>query len=153
MYLITILIAGAVMVVIIWLLDLQLPVQSVLITTDVNSNPAHVKVYSTQYFCDKVCQWLVTGRWFSVRIPPPIELFKLSAIQKCVCGRNILLCGRGRVQGGIWNNVKFQNEQKTYFILARVRIIWMYETRWVTFGCQPTGDGNNHSMKWPKSLL
>jgi hypothetical protein len=104
-------------------------------------------------FCDKVCQWLATGRWFSVWIPPPIKLFKLSAIHKYVCGRNIILCGRGRVQGGIWNNVKFQNEQKTYFILARVRIIWMYETRWVTFGRQTTRDGNKHGMKWPKSLL
>jgi len=38
---------GAVVVVIVWLLDLQLPVQSVTITTEVvSSNPAHDKVYT-----------------------------------------------------------------------------------------------------------
>ena len=36
--------------------DLQLPVQSILITTEVvNSNPVHVEVYLIQH-CDKVCQ-------------------------------------------------------------------------------------------------
>jgi hypothetical protein len=37
------------MVVIIWLLDLQLPVQSVSITTNVSSNPVHGEVYSIQH--------------------------------------------------------------------------------------------------------
>ena len=38
------------MVVIAWWLDLQLPVQSVPITTkNVSSNPAHGEVYSIQY--------------------------------------------------------------------------------------------------------
>ena len=38
------------MVVIVWLLDLQLPVQSGPITTEVvNSNPVHGEVYSIQY--------------------------------------------------------------------------------------------------------
>ena len=37
---------GAVVVVIVWLLDLQLPVQSVTITTNVvSSNPVHGEVY------------------------------------------------------------------------------------------------------------
>ena len=45
-----------VVVVIVWQLDLQLPMQSVPITTKVvNSNPAHGEVYSIQH-CDKVCR-------------------------------------------------------------------------------------------------
>jgi hypothetical protein len=47
-----------VMVVIAWLLDLQLPVHLVPITTKVvSSNHADDKVYSIQYLRDKVCQW------------------------------------------------------------------------------------------------
>ena len=39
-----------------------LPVHSVPITTNVvSSNRAHGEVYS---ICDKVCQWLMAGRWF-----------------------------------------------------------------------------------------
>ena len=42
------------MVVIVWLLDLQLPVQSVpIITKVVSSNPAHGKVYSIQHYVIK----------------------------------------------------------------------------------------------------
>ena len=45
---------------------LQLPVQSVNVTTNaVSSNPVHGEVYSMQHVCDKVHQLLVTGRWFS----------------------------------------------------------------------------------------
>jgi hypothetical protein len=45
----------AVVVVIIWLLDLQLPMQSVPITTKVvSSSPIHGQVYSLQLLCDKV---------------------------------------------------------------------------------------------------
>ena len=48
---------GAIVVVIAWLLDLQLPVQSVSITTNVVSlNPAHGEVYSLQHLCDKFYQ-------------------------------------------------------------------------------------------------
>ena len=60
-------IKGIVVVVIVWLLDLQLPMQSVLITTNVvNSHLAHV--FDTT-LCDKVCQWLAAGRWFSLGTP------------------------------------------------------------------------------------
>ena len=53
------------MAVIVWLLDLQLPMQSVPMTTNfVSLNHAHGKVYFTT-LCDKVCQRLATGRWFS----------------------------------------------------------------------------------------
>ena len=38
--------------VVLWLLDLQLPMQSVPITTDVSSNLDQVEVYT---LCDKVC--------------------------------------------------------------------------------------------------
>ena len=42
---------GAVMVVIVWWLDLQLPMQSVPITTEVVSlNPVHGEVYSIQHY-------------------------------------------------------------------------------------------------------
>ena len=41
----------AIVVVIIWWLDLQLPMQSVTITTKVvSSNPIHVAVYSKQHY-------------------------------------------------------------------------------------------------------
>jgi hypothetical protein len=33
-------------------------------TKVVSTNPVHGEVYST-ILCDKVCQWLATGRWFS----------------------------------------------------------------------------------------
>ena len=51
---------GAVMVVIAWLLDIQLPVQSVSITTTVvSSNPAHCKVYSIQHYVIKFVSYLL----------------------------------------------------------------------------------------------
>jgi hypothetical protein len=60
---------GAAMVVIVWLLDLQLPVQSVPSTTEVVSvNPVHGEVYSIQHY-DKVCHWLATVQWFSPGTP------------------------------------------------------------------------------------
>jgi hypothetical protein len=44
-------------------MDLQLPVQSVPITTKVvSSNHAQARCTT---LCDKVCQWLATDRWFS----------------------------------------------------------------------------------------
>ena len=53
-------------------LDLQLPVQSMLITTNIVSlNPAHGEVYSIQHFlCDKV----FGGFLRILRFPPPIKL-------------------------------------------------------------------------------
>ena len=47
-------------------MDLQLPMQSV--HKVVISNPAHGEVFSIQH-CDKVCQRLATGWWFSLGIP------------------------------------------------------------------------------------
>jgi hypothetical protein len=45
---------GAIVVVIVWLLDLQLPVQSMPITTEaVSSNPVHGEVYSIQNYVIK----------------------------------------------------------------------------------------------------
>ena len=55
---------GAVVIVIVWEFDLQLPVHSVPITTKVaSSNLVHGDVYSVQHLCDKVCQLLATDRW------------------------------------------------------------------------------------------
>jgi hypothetical protein len=55
--------------VLVWQLDWQLPVQSVPITTKVvSSNHGHGEVHDTT-LCDKVCQWLATGRWFSPGTP------------------------------------------------------------------------------------
>ena len=31
-----------------------------------SSNPAHDEVYSIIRLCDKVCQWLLADRWFSL---------------------------------------------------------------------------------------
>ena len=49
------------------IIELQLPMQSVPITTKVVSSiSAHDEVYSIQHLlCDKVCQWPSTGQWFS----------------------------------------------------------------------------------------
>ena len=47
-------------------MDLQLPMQSV--HKVVISNPAHGEVFSIQH-CDKICQRLVAGRWFSLGTP------------------------------------------------------------------------------------
>ena len=56
------------MVVIVWLLDLQLPLQSVPVTINVvSSNPVHCKVYSIT-LCEKVYQWLTVGRLYSLGI-------------------------------------------------------------------------------------
>jgi hypothetical protein len=50
-------------------LDLQLPMQSVPITTEVVSlNPLRWGVLDTT-LCDIVCQWLATGQWFSPGSP------------------------------------------------------------------------------------
>ena len=48
---------------IVWQLDLQLPVQSVPITTNVVSSWQGVLDTT---LCDKVCQCLETGPWFSL---------------------------------------------------------------------------------------
>ena len=66
-----------VMVVIVWQLDLQLPVQSVPITIkDVNSNPAHGDVYSLQHYVVKFVSdlWKVGGFLRILQFPPPIKL-------------------------------------------------------------------------------
>jgi hypothetical protein len=57
----------AIVVVIVWYLDLQLHVQSVHITTKAVSLFLHSwrGVLDTA-LCDKVCQWLAAGRWFSL---------------------------------------------------------------------------------------
>jgi hypothetical protein len=52
---------------IVWQLDLQLPVQSVPITTNVvSSNPRSWRGVLDTTLCDKVCQCLETGPWFSL---------------------------------------------------------------------------------------
>ena len=57
-------VTGAMVVVIVWQLGLQLSMQSVPFTINIVSlNPAHVKVYSIKH-CDKVCWGLATGLWF-----------------------------------------------------------------------------------------
>ena len=55
---------------IVWLLDLQLLVQSLPNTTKVvGSNLVHGEVYSIQHYVIKVYQWLATGLWFSLGTP------------------------------------------------------------------------------------
>ena len=65
------------MVVIVWLLDLQLPVQLVHITIKVvSSNPVHSEVYLIQHYVIKfVSDLRQVGSFFRVlRFPPPITL-------------------------------------------------------------------------------
>ena len=58
---------GAIVIVILWLLNLQLHMQSVPLTTKaVSSNPAHV-LHTT--LCDKVCQGFVADQWFKPGTP------------------------------------------------------------------------------------
>jgi len=67
----------AVVVVIVWWLNLQLPVQSVPITTKVvSSNPAHGEVYSIHHYVIKCVSYLqqVSGFLRDTQIPPPIKL-------------------------------------------------------------------------------
>ena len=65
---------GAVVVVITWYLDLQLPVQSKPITTNVvSSNPVHGEVYSIQHYVIKFASDLCQVGGF-LRFPPPIKL-------------------------------------------------------------------------------
>ena len=62
---------------VVWYLDLQLPVQSVPITTKVVSlNPVHGKVYSIQHYVIKfVSDLRQVGNFFQVLpFPPPIKL-------------------------------------------------------------------------------
>jgi hypothetical protein len=61
-------IIGAVASVIAWYLDWQLPMQSVPIIDVVGWTPARAR---STTLCDKVCQWLPTGRWFSSG--PPVS--------------------------------------------------------------------------------
>jgi hypothetical protein len=55
------------MVMIVWLLDLQISVQSVPITTKfVSSNPAHGEVYSIQHYVIKFASKIFIGNFFVV---------------------------------------------------------------------------------------
>jgi hypothetical protein len=68
---------GVVVVVIVWKLDLQLPLQSVCITTEVVSlNPVHGEVYWTKHYVIKVVSdFRQVGGFLQVlRFPPPIKL-------------------------------------------------------------------------------
>jgi hypothetical protein len=64
---------------IVWWLDLQLPVQSVSITTNVvSSYPVHDEVYSIQHYVIKL-KFVsdlrqVVGFLWVLRFPPPIKL-------------------------------------------------------------------------------
>ena len=65
------------MVVIVSSLDLQLPMQSVPITTNVvSSNPAHGELYSIQYYVIKFVSdlWQIGGFPQVLPFPPPIKL-------------------------------------------------------------------------------
>ena len=66
------------MVVIVWLLDLQLPMQSVPITTKVvSSSPAHGEVLSIKHYVKSLsvtCGRQVGGFLLVLRFPPLIKL-------------------------------------------------------------------------------
>ena len=68
------------------LLDLQLPVQSVPITTNIVSlNPVHGKVYSIQHYVIKFVSDLrqVVGFLWVLRFPPPIKLTATVWLKYC----------------------------------------------------------------------
>jgi hypothetical protein len=68
------------------LLDLQLPVQSVPITTNIVSlNPVHGKVYSMQHYVIKFVSDLrqVGGFLWVLRFPPPIKLTATVWLKYC----------------------------------------------------------------------
>ena len=56
-------------VVIVWWLDLQLHMLSVSITTNVWVRTSFRRDVLDTILCDKVCQWLEAGRWFSPGTP------------------------------------------------------------------------------------
>ena len=56
-------------VVIVWWLDLQLPMLSVSITNNVWVRTSFRRDVLDTILCDKVCQWLEAGRWFSPGTP------------------------------------------------------------------------------------
>ena len=67
---------GTIVVIIVWWFDLQLPMQSVPITTKVSLNPVHGEVYSIQHcVINFVSDLPQVGGFFRVlRFPPPIKL-------------------------------------------------------------------------------
>ena len=67
---------GTIVVMVVQELDLQLPVQSVPITTNVSSKPVHGEVYSIQHYVIKFASDLrqVGGFLRVLRFPPPIKL-------------------------------------------------------------------------------
>ena len=70
----------------VWLLDLQLPVQSMPITTKVvSSNPAHGEVYSIQHYVIKFVSDLrhVDGFLWVLGFPPPIKLTVTILLKYC----------------------------------------------------------------------
>ena len=64
-------------------MDLQLPMQSVTITTNVVSfNPPHVEVHSIQHYVIKFASelQLVNGFLMVLRFPPPIKTYLESGV-------------------------------------------------------------------------
>ena len=78
--------SGAITVMIVWSLDLQLPMQSVPITTNVvSSNPAHGKVNSIKHYVIKFVSDLrqVGGFLRVLWFPPPINLTATIKLKYC----------------------------------------------------------------------
>jgi hypothetical protein len=76
----------AVVVIVVWKFDLQLPVQSVPITTNVvSSNPAHGEVYSIHHYVIKFVSDLrqVGGFLRVFRFPPPIKQTTTRFLKYC----------------------------------------------------------------------
>jgi hypothetical protein len=81
-------------------LDLQLPVQSVPITTTVvSSHPAHVEVYSIQYYVIKLVRNLRQAGGF-LRFPTPIKLsatiYSLNIVENGVKHHNLIFTENAR---------------------------------------------------------
>jgi len=81
-----IIVGAVIVVVIVWLLYLELPMQSVPITTkDVSSNPAHGVVYSIQQYVIKLFSDLpqVGGFHRVLRFHQPIQLTATISMKYC----------------------------------------------------------------------
>ena len=106
---------GAVVVVIVWYLDKQLPMQSVTITTGVvSSNLDQGQVTRCTTLCDKVCQWLATDRWFF-----PGSSFsstnKTDRHDIHSCSWNIVECGAKHHQTNKQTHLKCRSNSKNNY--------------------------------------
>jgi hypothetical protein len=93
-----------------------LPIQSVHITTnDVSFNPLRRGVLDTT-LCDKLCQWLTAGQWFSLGTPvfQPIKLTAMITGVPRIVWYNIMLNENWLVEWESWFVCQYINWNLTF---------------------------------------